>query len=582
MASSELHDYIHNVLETGDHGPHRHIIVDKAILNAAIEKHTPRIASFIKADVVKALPIKEDEPVIVKNELGNISFQCIVEEPTNLDELLQIMAKAKRENMHVKPAGSLRAFSSICETDGYLIKSDKLTGMSRIHTTTLKHPSLAQGLYDVLGGTTLQEIIDGLEKDGRALVNLGGFKGQGIVGATATGTHGSGLTVPPLASMICSVHLVSAKFDANGQPIQYRIEPTNGITDPALHSPPTMLIQNDETFNAVTTGLGAFGVVYAVTISSVPFYWITETRQKVDWPTAKSLLEQGPRGDILKHHNAEVWINPYTADTLITRRDLVATQPPGELAGPTISPFASLLQELPALRVLAESIINDKNVAFKDVSFEAGVTLAAFLKNFPLLVPTVLNISLSTQDHSEPKTAKYYDIYDIGFATYFPAISTEISFPLTTNLPATDAVIARLRKFHQADLHKALAGLLSLRFTASVPTTLSMSFSAGAAESPETGGGRCYLEIFSLFNFFDSVQGFDQLLDPLSELCVKEFLGRLHWGQYITPAFTTMQYKPRDAEFFEGIRACRSVAERFDPGRMMGNGFLERLVWVES
>lgn len=43
MASDELHDYIHNVLETGDNGPHRHIIVDKATLNDAIDKYRPRI-----------------------------------------------------------------------------------------------------------------------------------------------------------------------------------------------------------------------------------------------------------------------------------------------------------------------------------------------------------------------------------------------------------------------------------------------------------------------------------------------------------------------------------------------------------
>jgi hypothetical protein len=574
MASDQLHDYIHNVLETGDHGPHRHIIVDKATLNDAIDKHRPRIASFIKHDVLKTLSGGGNEPrVTVKNYLGNVSFQCIVAEPANLDELVQVIAKAKRENMDLKPAGSLRAFSPICETNGYLIKSDKLAGVSRSPAATLKHPSQAEGLYDILSGTTLQAIIDALEKDGRALMNLGGAKDQGIVGATATGTHGSGLTLPPLASMICSVHLVSAKFDINGQPIQCRIEPTAGITDPKLHSAPVVLIQNDETFNAVVTGLGAFGVVYAVTITTVPFYWITETREMVDWQTARQLLSQGPGGDILKHHNAEVLINPYTLETLITRRDLVTTKPTGQLAGPSLNVFATLVQQLPALRSVTETIKEDPVV--DDLSFEVGATLAAFLKNFPLLVPTVLNIALTTQNHSQPKTAKYYDIYDIGLAIYFPAISTEISFPLTTNLPATDAVIARVQEFHQQDLRKALAGLLSLRFTASTPAAVSMSFSANT-KSP----GRCYLEIFSLFNFFSSLKGFDDISEPLSQQSVNQFQGRLHWGQYITPSFTTLQYKPNDPEFFASISAFRSVAESFDPGHLMANEFLNKLIWL--
>lgn len=45
MASDELHEYIHTVLEGGDQGPHRHIMVDKDTLNDAIDKHTPRIGT---------------------------------------------------------------------------------------------------------------------------------------------------------------------------------------------------------------------------------------------------------------------------------------------------------------------------------------------------------------------------------------------------------------------------------------------------------------------------------------------------------------------------------------------------------
>lgn len=211
--------------------------------------------------------------------------------------------------------------------------------------------------------------------------------GQGIVGATATGTHGSGLTIPPLASMIRSVHLVSAQFDITGQPIQYRIEPTAGITDPKLHSAHVVLIQEDNAFNAVITGLGAFGVVYSVTLETVPFYWITETRQMVDWQTAKQLLAQGPGGDILKHHNAEVLINQYTGRALITRRDLVTTPPPGPLAGQNLSIFATLVQQLPALRSVTEAIKGGDVVG--DISSDVGATLAAFLKDFPLLLPAV-------------------------------------------------------------------------------------------------------------------------------------------------------------------------------------------------
>jgi hypothetical protein len=61
---------------------------------------------------VKALPGDGDEPrVTVKNDLGNISFQCVVAEPTNLDELVQVIAKAKRKNMSVKAVGTMHSWS---------------------------------------------------------------------------------------------------------------------------------------------------------------------------------------------------------------------------------------------------------------------------------------------------------------------------------------------------------------------------------------------------------------------------------------------------------------------------------------
>ena len=42
-AMSDLHDYIHNVLETGDHGPYRIIEFDIPTLNNIIERHAKKI-----------------------------------------------------------------------------------------------------------------------------------------------------------------------------------------------------------------------------------------------------------------------------------------------------------------------------------------------------------------------------------------------------------------------------------------------------------------------------------------------------------------------------------------------------------
>ena len=75
--------------------------------------------------------------------------------------------------------GLLISFSSpICVTNGFLVKSASLTGISPTSGTTLKDPSQAAGLYEVLSGTELRAITTALEKDGRTVMNLGGFKGR--------------------------------------------------------------------------------------------------------------------------------------------------------------------------------------------------------------------------------------------------------------------------------------------------------------------------------------------------------------------------------------------------------------------
>jgi hypothetical protein len=43
LETNDLHDYIHDVLNTGDHGSHRLILFDLPTLNNAIEKHADTI-----------------------------------------------------------------------------------------------------------------------------------------------------------------------------------------------------------------------------------------------------------------------------------------------------------------------------------------------------------------------------------------------------------------------------------------------------------------------------------------------------------------------------------------------------------
>jgi len=206
-----------------------------------------------------------------------------------------------------------------------------------------------------------------------------------MVGISCTGAHGSGITIPPLADMIRGVTLVSANFGSNGLPIVYRIEPTNGMTDPQKHIPDVTLVQDDATFNAIIVGLGAFGVVYSATIETVPFYWIKETREIIDWSAVKKRL--GPDGDILKYHTNEILMNAYTSRALVTKRELVTERPP-DAANPPTNPFVTLVHALPALQKIWQ-LISKPGSLLDDLYRELGNVLAVLLKSLPLLVPTV-------------------------------------------------------------------------------------------------------------------------------------------------------------------------------------------------
>jgi len=572
-SGSEAHDYIYSVLERGDHGRNRHIDCDRATLNDAIQQHAERIAQTIEAEAKEAVAAaRGTHQVTLENKSGTVSFKCDGSfNANNLDDIVQKMAEAKRKNLNVKAINGFYAFSPICETSGYAIRTDKLVGITPTPTTSLKKPS-PEGLYDVLCGTSYTQAIAALEKDGRAVDNLPGFIGLGVLGSTATGTHGSGLTVPPLADSIVGINLISAQFDESGHPIQYRIEPKNGITDPKLHRPPWVLIQDDGDFNATRTGLGAMGVIYSVTITTVPFYWVKEHRQVVDWPTARKMLGQGPQGDILKYHNSEVWINPYTSLTLLSLRETTTTRPTCELAGAASNIFATLVVELPGLNAVISRIFGNF-----DPAEVVGHVLALFLRHFPRFVPTALDLALRGQMFGVPSVAKYYDIYDIGFPHNFPGFASEISYPMTSYIAAADSTISVMKNLSKQDMYKATVAPISLRFSASSSTNLSMAYSVNSSQSL----GRNYIEILSLIPFYKPIQTYYDIVTAISEQTISKYKGRWHWGQIMASSFTTRQYQS-DPDYIASIALYKAVAEKYDPGRMMANRFLREVIWLET
>ncbi|NBB86756.1 MAG: FAD-binding protein [Bacteroidetes bacterium] len=142
-------------------------------------------------------------------------------------------------------------------------------------------------------GTILKKLNrDILPSEGLALPNMGAWDGQTLAGAINTSTHGTGLDLGAFADLVRSVEIITVVESEYSEGTPYvrmlRIEPSNGITDPAKFAKDAgthdmALIQNDDLFHSVIVGYGCMGIVYAYTIEVQDAYWLREENEVERW-----------------------------------------------------------------------------------------------------------------------------------------------------------------------------------------------------------------------------------------------------------------------------------------------------------
>lgn len=167
-----------------------------------------------------------------------------VSTPASVRELETLVRGAQR----VRAMGARHSWSAGIVTDDVLVSLDSMKSVLHVDRDKLQ--------VRVQAGIRLTELIAELERRGLALENLGSIATQSLAGAISTGTHGTGLAFQCLAAQVQSLALI----DGRGE----RREIDRDHPD----------------FPAVVVGLGAFGIVYEMTLSVVPTYQmhaITET-----------------------------------------------------------------------------------------------------------------------------------------------------------------------------------------------------------------------------------------------------------------------------------------------------------------
>ncbi len=166
-------------------------------------------------------------------------------------DVVAALRRATREGLALRVAGSGHSFSPLVATDGVLLSLEGMTGIAR-------HEKEAQRVW-VRAGTTLNALGKELFALGLALENLGDIDVQAVGGALATGTHGTGPTLPNLPARVSGLRLLLA--DGSLRVVREEDDP--------------------ELLAAARVSLGALGVVTAARIDCVPAYRLHERIERM-------------------------------------------------------------------------------------------------------------------------------------------------------------------------------------------------------------------------------------------------------------------------------------------------------------
>ncbi|MFI8090406.1 D-arabinono-1,4-lactone oxidase [Streptomyces sp. NPDC086080] len=182
--------------------------------------------------------------------------------PASVDELTAAVRRAAEDGLPVKPVGSGHSFTSIAATDGVLIRPHLLTGIRDIDREA--------GTVTAEAGTPLKRLNVALAREGLSLTNMGDIMEQTVSGATSTGTHGTGRDSASIAAQIKGLELVTA----DGSVLTCSEK------------------ENPDVFAAARIGLGALGIVTAVTFAVEPVFLLTAREEPMPFDRVCAEFEQ--------------------------------------------------------------------------------------------------------------------------------------------------------------------------------------------------------------------------------------------------------------------------------------------------
>ncbi|MFD6952510.1 FAD-linked oxidoreductase [Nocardiopsis sp. TSRI0078] len=409
--------------------------------------------------------------------------------PGSTAEVAAAVSSAAGEDLRVRMVGTGHSFTDVAVTDGLLLSPASLTRVRSVD------PS--QGTATVEAGLPLCDFNDVLAGHGVALANMGDIAVQTMAGAVQTGTHGTGRDAGGLASQVVGMEMVLA----DGSVVECSAE----------HEP--------DLFHAARVGLGAFGVVTALTMAVRPAFRLHAREEPM---RLEEVLERLPGLRADNDHFEFFWF-PHTGNTNTKRNNISA--------GPArpLSPFRAWLDD--------EFL---SNTLFEGVN--------RVCRRFPGAVPAVNRISsraLSAREYTDASYKVFASVRDVRFVEMEYAIPAEHLVD----------VLREVRSLVDRGGHR-VSFPVEVRFAPADDVWLSTAYGRDTAYvAVHMYKGTPYEAYFAdVEAVFASVGG------------------RPHWGKMHT----------RDRSYLERVYPrlgeALAVRKRVDPGRRFANAYLERVL----
>lgn len=422
---------------------------------------------------------------------GNQTAQPVaIERPRDVEEVALLAKRAAADGRKVKPVGSGHSFTATAATDGVQVRLDRISGLREVDRDT--------GRVTVHGGTPLHELNPMLAANGLAMSNLGDIDRQTITGATSTGTHGTGEKLGGLATQIVGLELVVGDGSI--------------VTCSADERP--------ELFACARVGIGALGIVTAVTLQCEPAFELVADERPMPVDEVMARYEEFAHDN---EHFEFYWF-PHTTRAIVKRNN---RRKPGDDVKPLGRVRGFVDDELLA------------NFAY-DLVCRVG-------KRRPTLIPR-LNRSAAALT---PRTfvAASYDVFVSPRRVRF--VEMEYAVP----------------REHAQDAFQAIRDVIDRdQLQVSFPIEARVVAGDDIALSTASGRESSYFAI----HMYRGVE-FERYFRAV-EARLRELGGRPHWGKmHYRTAEDLRPVYPRFDEFLAQRDAC-------DPNRVFGNRYLEQVL----